>query len=114
MKKRKPVTRRARDAKRLEKNDARGRGLFPEQPPKDIDQFRLMMARRIAIFIGNRRRAWRGCPEPVCRRQRACLAPRISCTNAEPVQHTPEQSARALAQVQRALREVQARQEKGE
>ncbi len=108
---RKPLTRRERDAEALEKNDRRTRGLFPDEPPKDMDKFRNAMARKIAILIGNRQKSWRGCPERLCRRQRACFAPRIACSNAKPLPPmSPEQSAMAIARVQRALREVMARQ----
>jgi hypothetical protein len=82
--------------------------------PKNIDEFRHELARRISRFIGNRAKYWRGCKEPACRRRRACLAPRIHCSNAPPLAPvTPEQRARTMATVQRVLREVQARREQG-
>ena len=74
--------------------------------PKDIDEFRYAMARRIHRFIGDHERAWRHCPEGCCRRARHCLAPRGNCTQRPPgPEPTPEQFARFMAQVQRALRE---------
>jgi hypothetical protein len=71
--------------------------------PADIDEFRYALARRIARFIGNRQQFWRGCPERLCRRQRACAAPRIRCSNMPLLPPDPERTARALAEVQRAL-----------
>jgi hypothetical protein len=83
--------------------------------PENIDEFRNEMARRINKFIGNRARYWRGCKEPACRRHRACAAPRIHCSNAPPHRpSTPDQRARAIARVQRTLREVMARHDAGE
>lgn len=76
-------------------------------PPEDIDEFRKALARRIARYIDR----WRGCPEPACRRHRRCEAPHVSCTNHRPARpHTPEQTARAMAQVSRMLRQIAARQ----
>ena len=83
--------------------------------PANIDEFRDELARRINKFIGDRKKYWRGCREPVCRRQRTCAAPRIHCSNAPPLPpRTPKQTARAMAHVQRVLRETLARREQGE
>jgi hypothetical protein len=84
--------------------------------PENIDEFRNELARRINKFIADRRKKyWRGCKEPACRRRRTCLAPRIRCSNAPPLPpSTPEQQARTMAHVQRVIREVLARREKGE
>ena len=82
--------------------------------PENIDEFRTELARRINRFIGDRKKYWRGCKELSCRRRRACLAPRIHCSNAPPLPpSTPEQQARAMAHVQCVLREVLARREQG-
>jgi hypothetical protein len=70
--------------------------------PKNIDVFRNRLARRIAMFVNN----WHGCPEPLCRRQRGCMAPHIHCTNTLPVETTPEQTARTMALVHRTVREL--------
>jgi len=75
--------------------------------PKNIDVFRMRLARRIAMFIND----WRGCPETLCRRQRGCMAPRIRCTNARPVKADPEALARTMALVHRTLREAVDRQD---
>jgi len=84
----------------------------PDEPPEDMDEFRMTLARRIHMFIGERRKSWRGCPERACRRQHACLAPRNRCSNAPPsTPSTPEQTAKVMAQVQRALRQVAAQRE---
>ena len=55
-----------------------------DEPPADIDAMRTEFARRISRFVGDRRRAWRDCKEPACRRHRCCRAPRIQCSNAPP------------------------------
>ena len=82
--------------------------------PENIDEFRTELARRINKFIGDRKKYWRGCKEPACRRRHACLAPRIHCSNAPPLPpSTLEQRARTMAQVQRMLREIEARREQG-
>ncbi len=76
--------------------------------PKDIDAFRYAMARRIHKFIGDHERAWRHCPEGCCRRARHCIALSGDCTHRPPgpePEPTPEQFARFMAQLQRALRE---------
>ena len=84
---------------------------LPDEPPADIDALRYDLARRITRFIGDRRRAWRTCNEPACRRHRCCQAPRIRCSNAPSPRPDPDgrRTARAMAQVQRVLRDAQAR-----
>ena len=73
--------------------------------PKDIDEFRYAMARRIYKFIGDRERAWRDCPEACCRRARHCIAPSCKCVNLPPMPPmSEEESARAVAEFYRALR----------
>jgi hypothetical protein len=73
-----------------------------DEPPADTDAMRNALRRRIYMFINN----WRGCPEPACRRQRGCMAPKIVCTNAPAVKTTPEQTARTMALVYRTVREL--------
>jgi hypothetical protein len=90
---------------------------LPDEPPADIDALRFELARRINRFIADRRWAWRACKEPACRRHRRCQAPRIQCSNAPSPRPDPDgrRTARAMAQVQRALRDAQARhREQGE
>lgn len=84
----------------------------PDEPPADMDALRYELARRINQFMGDRRRAWRDCKEPACRRHRCCRAPRIQCSNAPPRRPDPDgrRTARSLAQVQRALRDLQGAQ----
>ena len=76
-----------------------------------MDALRYELARRISRFIGDRRRAWRTCKEPACRRHRCCRAPRIHCSNAPPLRPDPDgrRAARAMAQVARTLRDLQGR-----
>jgi hypothetical protein len=73
---------------------------------------RFALARRISQFVGDRRRAWRTCKEPACRRHRCCRAPRIHCSNAPPLKPDPDgrRAARTMAWVARTLREMPARQ----
>lgn len=103
--------RRALEAERAADHRAlRRAGIDPDAtPPADIDEFRNALARRIAISIGNRERAWRTCKEPRCRRARACLAPRIQCSNAPPPKPDPDgrRLARTLAQLRRTMEAVQ-------
>ncbi|MFZ0846398.1 MAG: hypothetical protein WAM62_11445 [Pseudolabrys sp.] len=76
--------------------------------PVNIDEFRDELARRINRFIADRRDAWRGCPERACQRQHVCCAPKIRCSNLPPSPPaTPEQYARTVAHIQRALRQVE-------
>jgi hypothetical protein len=99
-KKRKTAARRARDQRRLQKNDPRIAAHSPDEPPRDIDALRLMLARRINMFVGKKRR-WRTCKEPACRRARACVAPDIECSNAPPPR--PDPDGRHLKRAQAAL-----------
>ncbi|MBI2714882.1 MAG: hypothetical protein HYX37_10570 [Rhizobiales bacterium] len=50
--------------------------------------------------------SWRGCKEPLCRRNRGCMAPNYNCANAP--RSSPEQRARdwprVQAQISKALR----------
>ena len=73
-----------------------------EEPPEDIDALRYALARRLTMIVNN----WRGCPEPLCRRHRGCMAPHIHCANTLPAEATPEATARTLALVYRTMREA--------
>ncbi len=103
------MTRRERDALRAQRRkQARIEQAAAEgDPPKDIDVFRNAMARKIAMFTGERRQAWRSCPEQLCKRHRACFAPKNRCS-VSPVlpPRTPEQDARLRANLSRALRQA--------
>ena len=82
--------------------------------PTDIHEFRNELARRISRFVANEKEYWRGCKERSCRRQRTCFAPHVRCSNApprSPPDPTGRRTARVMAQLQRALREVRAREE---
>jgi hypothetical protein len=108
---RKTVSRKEREAERLRRNEAYAASLQPAEPPKDPDQMRLILARRIAMFIGNRKRYWRNCKEHCCRRASCCLAPNGRCSNAPqlPPDPTGQRRAHVMAMVQRAVRERLAR-----
>ena len=83
--------------------------------PVDIDEFRNKLARRISRLVANEKEYWRGCKERACRRQHACFAPHVRCSNAPPKRPDPDgrRAARVKAQVQRVLRESLAREEGG-
>jgi hypothetical protein len=83
-----------------------------DAPPADMDEFRNALARRINRLIGNRQQFWRGCPERMCRRQRACAAPWVRCSNAPLLPPDPDGTARAMAEVQRVLNSCRAREER--
>lgn len=73
----------------------RAAGIYPDgEVPADMDVFRNQLARRIHMIIN----AWHGCKEPLCRRNRGCMAPNIHCANAP--RPTPEQMARDWPKVQ--------------
>jgi hypothetical protein len=65
--------------------------------PDDMDEIRLLLARRISML----RNHWRGCREPLCRRHRGCMAPRIVCANIPPL--APEEEEQRLQEVKAAL-----------
>lgn len=74
--------------------------------PQDIDAFRLELARRIGRFVADRKQYWRSCKQPACRRRRACMAPRVQCSNAPPLPPmSAEQTGRMMARIQRMLRQ---------
>jgi hypothetical protein len=92
---------------RRERREKAERDASPDEVPANIDVFRNTLARRIALFIGNRKQLWRGCPERICRRQRACAAPRIRCSNAPPsLPPDPVRTARVMGQLTRALKSL--------
>lgn len=99
-------------AARRERREKAERDASGDEVPADMDEFRNTLARRIAVFIGNRQQYWRTCREPLCRRQRACAAPGIRCSNAPRLPPDPERTARAMGQLQRALKSLPPRQEK--
>jgi hypothetical protein len=69
-----------------------------DTPPEDMDAFRYALVQRIAMFINR----WPRCPEPRCRRQRGCMAPRGFCTNAASHRPaTPGETAEVLREIQR-------------
>jgi len=87
-----------------------------DEPPRDIDEFRNAMARRIEILIANEKGYWRGCKQPACRRQRGCCAPRGYCSNAPPPPPDPDgrRFARVQAMFLRALNAARAQREEAE
>ena len=76
----------------------RAAGIYPDgEVPADMEVFRNQLARRIHMLINT----WRGCPEPLCRRNRGCMAPHIECANIP--RPSPEQMARDWPKVQAAV-----------
>lgn len=96
---------RERATRRRDVNEARVQKMLPDEPPEDVDLMRNMLARKIAMYLGNIKASWRGCPEPCCRRARACIAPRIRCRMARPLPPDPDgrRRARTQALISRAL-----------
>lgn len=76
--------------------------------PVDIDAVRIKAARTIHMAINT----WEGCPEPLCRRERGCMAPNNFCTNALPLPPVSEKDlARTKAEFYRAVKEAAERNE---
>ena len=83
---------------------AQARALPPQADddpvPKNIDEFRLTLARRILTFLGMPRR----CRAPICRRTKRCLGPGLRCQRDNPLPAlTPDEDAAVKAQLKRAL-----------
>jgi hypothetical protein len=73
----------------------RAAGIDPEgEGPEDIEAFRYDLARRICMYLNT----WHGCPEPLCRRNRGCMAPDNRCANVEKL--SPEEEERGWREVQ--------------
>ncbi len=109
------MARRSAAAKAQAEAAAKAEENLPDEPPDDMDKFRNKLARRLNMILSNQRRYWRGCKEPACRRQRACAAPNIHCSNAPPLPpSTPEATARAVAHVQRTINKVLAQRGEAE
>jgi len=73
----------------------------PEPAVMTLDQSRDAMARRISMIINR----WPGCREPLCKRNRGCMAPRILCSN--PGKEKPMSDwaqGRAMARLMRKLK----------
>jgi hypothetical protein len=69
--------------------------------PKNIDEFRRALARRILTLVGMPRR----CRAPGCRRARRCVGPDLRCQRDNPLPKlSPEREAAMKAALQRALR----------
>jgi hypothetical protein len=68
--------------------------------PKDPDEFRLALVRRIHTFL----RDWRSCDVPICKRSRACRGRSFACAKGEQTPTSPRQTARIKARMQMLLR----------
>ena len=69
--------------------------------PKDINEFRRALARRILTLVGMPRR----CRAPGCRRARRCVGPDLRCQRDNPLPKlSPERQAAMKAALQRTLR----------
>ena len=73
----------------------------PEPAVMTPDNIRDAMARRISMAINR----WSGCREPLCKRMRGCMAPRILCSNpGEEKPMSDRASARAKARLMRLFK----------
>jgi hypothetical protein len=93
----------ARDSRDYERR-LKAAGLDNDTIPDDDDAFRFELARRITMFFNE----WHGhCPEPLCQRNRGCMAPNNFCANVR--QPSPEELWRewpsARAEVYTAVQE---------
>jgi len=69
--------------------------------PKNMDEFRLALARKIMGCLGMLRR----CPERICRRSKVCAGANMRCQRDNPAPRlTPEQEAAKIAYVYRAIK----------
>lgn len=71
-----------REIRRIGRNNTRAARLLDAMPTDYPDADHDIDERESCMFVGNRKRWWRACPERACRRARACLAPRIICSHA--------------------------------
>lgn len=73
--------------------------------PKDMDEFRFELARRIHVFIANREQLWRSCRERACRRAHSCQTQRrVPCSNRPPSPpRDPEKWPEVAAKIRRVL-----------
>lgn len=68
--------------------------------PKNIDEFRRELTRRIINFM----RDWRHCRAPVCKRSKRCAGADLRCLRDRPrPKLTHEEQARVMSKVRRAL-----------
>ena len=96
-----PQNRAAREADYLHR--LRAAGIDPEaELPEDMDAFRYRLARMILMYVND----WPGCPLPICRRMRGCMAPENVCANnADDPPATHEEWDKVRFEVRRALDE---------
>src|SRR5687767_13863257 len=69
--------------------------------PEDIDEFRRELTRKMVNFMSG----WRDCPDPACRRARACRGRTLACCGNEP-KPSPREVARHTARMVHLLRRV--------
>ena len=75
-------------------------GLDGDWPDEvDIETFRYMLARQITMYLNT----WHGCPEPLCKRHRGCMAPHNRCTNVPDKPFDEAEWDRARVDIRRAL-----------
>jgi hypothetical protein len=76
-----------------------------DDPPTDIDEFRMALARRIVNFM----KGWKRCRYRLCKRAHACRGARMQCDDDKRPPMTPAQEARAKAKMFFALQREVAR-----
>jgi hypothetical protein len=102
-----PKTKRRRaDDPRNARRTARRKDASPPAPAGAVarapagEDIALRLQRRLHTLAGR----WRRCREPVCRRAKSCRGAKFSCARAAPQkQLTPEQQARRMAMIYRAV-----------
>jgi hypothetical protein len=67
------------------KRKAAAPALENDDIPESLDEFRLALARKIAIILADRNELWRNCTRRACRRGRSCTTPDVHCAMAPPV-----------------------------
>jgi hypothetical protein len=66
---------------------------------EDVHEIRRRLMRRVSMIVNR----WRGCREPLCRRQRGCMAPQGNCTN---IASEPPADERRLGAFKATLRKA--------
>ncbi len=106
-----PTSRRSSNETKAQRRASSAPAPAGEEPPKSEapksqNELRLSLVRKLAIVLDG----WRACPERVCRRQRGCASPRLTCLQSEPARPlSPDKQAAMLARFQRDLRREMAR-----
>jgi hypothetical protein len=99
MRKRKRAIAESRESRSL-RESLTYRSSDDDEPPKDMDVFRLALTRQICTLLGEPR----SCGAPVCRRTRRCASPDMRCCRDRPSTMAPDEWERAKADILLALK----------